>query len=223
MDVLSTGTVLDRLVDESAGQSDDSSSEADSMLVDETLEKPSSHLPEVDELRTLYQAALIIKNTIRQPATVMDCPWPPTADNLTLSSAKVIIPIELYNLLARIVGVSDDLIATNYVKVDNTAEVKLTSICQDIIYLASKGRTQTLKSLALCMTVRHLTGLSQLLSIINKLGHSASVDTIIGLETSLAELRLVNEHDSVPHGFSKSMLTILVWDNIDFGEETLSE
>ena len=73
------------------------------------------------------------------------------------------------------------------------------------------------------MTVRHLTGSSRLLSIINKLGHSASVDTIIGLETSLAELRLVNEHDSVPHGFSKSMLTILVWDNIDFGEETLSE
>ena len=60
------------------------------------------------------------------------------------------------------------------------------------------------------------------MSILNKLGHCASWQTVISLDTSLAQLQLEDGSEKIPQGFSKQVPTILVWDNIDFGEETLS-
>ena len=211
--------MLDRFNDEfSARSSEGSSEENEDNIIEDNGKKQSC---DVIKIKSVYEAALIVKAAIQQQSSAMDCPWPPTAEDLTLSSAKGIIPFELYNLFAWIVGFSDDPRSTNYVEVDKNADLKLTSLCQDIIYLSFKGRILTPKSLALGMTIRHLTGSSRLLSIINKLGHSASVDTIIGLETSLAELHL-NKQKLIPHAFARGVPTTLVWDNIDFGEETLS-
>jgi len=70
------------------------------------------------------------------------------------------------------------------------------------------------------MSIRHLTGSACLLSLVNRLGHCASANTVITLETSLAELQLSSQ--PVPKGFAESVPTIAVWDNIDFGEETRS-
>ena len=47
------------------------------------------------------------------------------------------------------------------------------------------------------------------------------VDATVDFETSLAELRLLEGQESIPQEFAKNMLTILIWDNLDFGEETL--
>lgn len=60
------------------------------------------------------------------------------------------------------------------------------------------------------------------MTLLNKLGHCASWDTVLSLDTSLAQLTLMEGSDKVPKGFSKRAPTTLVWDNIDFGEETLS-
>ena len=87
--------------------------------------------------------------------------------------------------------------------------------------MASNCRKQTPKSLYLGLTVRHLTGSSQLLTMLSRLGHCHSVTSVIGYETSFAELQLQTESE-IPPGFSKCKPTVLVWDNIDFGEETLS-
>ncbi|KAL7382446.1 hypothetical protein ABVT39_022502 [Epinephelus coioides] len=65
-------------------------------------------------------------------------------------------------------------------------------------------------------------GSSRIVSLLNKLGHCVSWDTIMCLDTSLAQLTLVEGRDKIPKGFSKTAPTTLVWDNIDFGEETLS-
>ena len=73
----------------------------------------------------------------RTPA--LDCPWPPTPADLMLASVEDTIPIELNNLLAWSVGLSDDLIMTNFVEIDDDTNVTFASFCQDIVYLASKG------------------------------------------------------------------------------------
>ena len=96
---------------------------------------------------------------------------------------------------------------------------KILSISQDIIYLASKGKKQTPESLSLGLTVRHLTGSSQLLHTIHQYGHCASPHTIRMYETSLAVCRL-ESNEQIPRGFSAGKLFTVVWDNIDFNKET---
>ncbi|KAJ8030514.1 hypothetical protein HOLleu_26961 [Holothuria leucospilota] len=171
-------------------------------------------------MRTLYNAGLIIRNAVKD-APSMTGPWPPTSDDLSLESAKELVPAKLFNLMAWCTGATEEPSLTAYVEVSDEHYVRLMSLCQDIIYLASKGKKQTPKSLCLGLTVRHLTGSSQLLSLLNKFGHCSSWDTVIGLETSLAQLQLATSH-LVPKGFAVKTPTVLVWDNIDFGEETVS-
>ena len=79
----------------------------------------------------------------------------------------------------------------------------------------------TPKSLALGMSTRHLTGSSKLINLLNGLGHCSSRDTLQRLETSLAFMH-ANDALGVPNGAVSHQFTILVWDNIDFSEETMS-
>lgn len=151
----------------------------------------------------------------------MSSPWPPTSNDLNVRAAESIVPVELYNLLAWCIGASNEPTIAEKVSVSDEIHLKLLSICQDIVYLSSKGKLQTPKSLCLGLTIRHLTGSSQVLSLLSRLGHCSSKDTIVRLETSLAQLQLL-EGAKIPAGFSKNVHTVLVWDNIDFGEETLS-
>ena len=69
--------------------------------------------------------------------------------------------------------------------------------------------------------LRHLTGSSQLIRLLSSFGNCASYDTVVGLETSLAQHQLATS-SQIPSGFSKGKPTVLVWDNIDFGEEIAS-
>ncbi|KAG8182862.1 hypothetical protein JTE90_002278 [Oedothorax gibbosus] len=97
---------------------------------------------------------------------------------------------------------------------------KILSIAQDIIYMSFKGRRQTPKHLALGLTIRHLTGSSQLIGLLNGLGHCVSHSTVLLHDTALA-LKQLNENALIPDGFKTETFTTLVWDNNDFCEETL--
>lgn len=151
----------------------------------------------------------------------MSCPWPPTAEDLNVTEAQTVVPLELYNLVSWIIGATEEPTLEHFVNIADDLHLKVLSVCQDIVYLASKGRKQTPKSLCLGLTVRHLTGSSRIVSLLNKLGHCASWDTVLSLDTSLAQLTLMEDRDKVPKGFSKRAPTTLVWDNIDSGEETI--
>ena len=75
----------------------------------------------------------------------MACPWPPTAENLNVSDAKSVVPVELYNLIAWIIGATEEPTLDCYVAIADDVNLKVLSICQDIVYLASKGLKQTPK------------------------------------------------------------------------------
>ncbi|GBO08931.1 hypothetical protein AVEN_6508-1 [Araneus ventricosus] len=70
------------------------------------------------------------------------------------------------------------------------------------------------------MTVRHLTGSAKLTGLLSGLGHSVSQSTILQLDTDMALLQLKNQ-SIFPKNFIPNVFTTLVWDNSDFGEETL--
>ena len=101
---------------------------------------------------------------------------------------------------------------------DEKLAIKVFSICQDLIYNNSKGKTQTPKSLALAMSVRQISGCSGLISILNGLGHCVSLSSTMGYDTALAQLTM-NTSDNIPREFVAKEATNLVYDNIDFQKD----
>ena len=174
---------------------------------------------DADIVRIIYNAGMFLKAEVNESPGLL-CPWPPLASDLGLSAVKGLVPVALYNFLAWVVGASDEPAIEDFVRLPEDVELKIFSLCQDIILLASKGKKQTPKSLCLGMTIRHLTGSSQLLNVMNKFGHCASRETVVRYETSIAELQIQQSANSIPAGFSRHVPTTIVWDNIDFGQET---
>ena len=172
----------------------------------------------LESRRNLYLAGQQLQGLVSDTPTLSV--WPPTADDIK-ESAKKIIPPRLFNFLAWITGVSDAIEFDNFLETDDDTERKLLSIAQDIVYLSSKGRKTMPKHVALGMTLRHMTGSSSIIGILNGLGHSASHSAVLQHDTALANKQLACD-TIIPEGFRKKVPTTVIWDNNDFMEETPS-
>ena len=67
----------------------------------------------------------------------------------------------------------------------------------------------------------HMTGSSQLIQILNGFGHSTSHSSTLEHNTASAHCQLSLEELADPKGIKDGKFTTLVWDNINFGGETL--
>ena len=155
---------------------------------------------------------------------IFKLPWPPNSQNLTLSTAEDAVPPLLYNFLASACGLTDQATLPDALELNKLSPAdhsKLLSICQDIVNLQSHGKVTTPKSLSLGISVKHRTGSSDLIRLLHSLGHCVSYDTVARAETAIAMGKLQNPV-AIPPGFSKGKLLIMVYDNIDFMEQTLS-
>lgn len=85
-----------------------------------------------------------------------------------------------------------------------------------------RGRWLMPKHTALAMAVRHMTGSAQVIGILNGLGHCSSHSQVLEHDTALAELQLERGGTYIPPSIVPEISVTLVWDNNDFGEETLS-
>ncbi len=72
------------------------------------------------------------------------------------------------------------------------------------------------------MAVRHMTGSAQLIGLLNGLGHCSSNSQVLEHDTALAHLQIERGDIYIPPNISAEVPATLVWDNNDFGEETLS-
>lgn len=63
--------------------------------------------------------------------------------------------------------------------------VRIHSICDDIIYSIHKGRIKPAKHMKLGMTVKSLTNSKKIIQLLNRLGHSIGYTTIEELETEM--------------------------------------
>ena len=127
------------------------------------------------------------------------------------------MPSILYNMLAWTCGLSEN---PSDQKVDVSKELnrRILSIGQDILFLANP-RSPTSKHFLLRTAVKQITGSKRVIDILHVLGHSAAYSTIQRLETDIAEFQLLRP---VPSTLHCQQFTTLIWDNIDFLEETVS-
>lgn len=175
-----------------------------------------------DDSRVLYHAAMTLKEIIQKTSKrYPKLPWPPTAGDLTLENGTSVVPHQLFNFIAWISGMSSQ---PSDERVDVTSEDsrKIVSTCQDIITLATRGRWLMPKQCSLAMAVQHMTGSAQLIGLLNGLGHCSSNSQVLEHDTALAHLQMERGEIYIPEKISAEVPVTLVWDNNDFGEETLS-
>lgn len=105
------------------------------------------------------------------------------------------------------------------------ARLKL-SCYQDIICAVSHGKIKTPKSILFPRIIKMLTNFTELINITNWFGHGVSYTITEELDTENAFLKIDknSEGDGIvlPDGCQKDVFTIVVADNIDCMEETLS-
>lgn len=147
-ETLSTDTVLDMLSSGAETTQSSKMSQTDS----ETEKRTTKLQTTTEDTRTLYTAALLLKRLLSD-SPGMSCPWPPTAEDFNVTKAQTVVPLELYNLVSWIVGATEEPTLDHFVNIADDMDLKVLSVCQDIVYLASKGRKQTPKSLCLGLTV----------------------------------------------------------------------
>lgn len=139
-----------------------------------------------------------------------------------MEAASNLVPNELFNVIAWTTGMATD-ITTDALRVSVSVEDshKILSSCQDMMNLAMRGRVLMPKHSFLAMAVRHLTGSTQLMGILNGLGHCSSNSQVLEHDTALAQLQVQRGNTYIPPNMHVKVPATLVWDNNDFGEETL--
>lgn len=148
--------------------------------------------------------------------------WPPVASDITGDSVRTVVSPIIFNFMAWVVGFSDEPLLNDYLEVNEKEAVKVFSICQDLVNVSSRGKIQTPKSLSLAMAIRQISGCTSLIHILHGLGHCVSVSSTMAYDSALAQLT-INTSNIVPKDFVPGEHVNLVYDNIDFKEESVKQ
>ena len=172
-------------------------------------------------LKEMYFSALSLREFFRDcTAKHWYTTWPPVAADINVANIKNLVPPVIFNFFAWALGFSDDPEESKYINLEDDRSLKLFSVCQDLLYIFSSGRTQTPKSLALAMAVRQISGCSNLITLLNGFGHCVSLSSTMANDTALKLAQLsLNASNVIPKGFIAEHHVNVVYDNIDFGEE----
>ena len=104
-------------------------------------------------------------------------PWPPSADFPV--SDNVRRPSCLEGFLECLLPVKSDS--------SENRQRLVTSFAQDICKAVTNGKWTLPKHLLLGMTLRHLTGSAEVITLVNRFGHCASYSRVIELETAMCK------------------------------------
>lgn len=186
---------------------------------DEKLETTDGIDMETEVLSWLFRVSLKVHNDIKTTeghAAIGD---------IDIEHAEKVVPQSLY-MLVHLLSTGDIKDETNE---DSEIKAKVLSICQDLVFLASKGRKLTPKHIGLGLTVHQATRSKELVDLLYSAGHSVSYDAVLRMDTSIANNVLQRYRDNnkvfVPCNFpgaSSTDCNHYAIDNIDMNEETLS-
>ena len=167
----------------------------------------------IEEEKLLLSAKTVQKEIREMDDTI---PWPPEPSDL--GPEKFCMPRTLELFLTTLLQNRKGLLVEK-------SEIVKNSIAQDIVYAVTNGRVKTPKSILLPTMVKSLTNNTEIIDVLNKLGHGISY-------TSLMESQTENAYKIVEHQTNTNMIlpvdclketfTIYVADNIDRNEETIS-
>ena len=85
---------------------------------------------------------------------------------------------------------------------------RIQSICQDIIFLSSRGHKLTPKHFGIGLTVHQATRSKQLVQLLHTAGHSVNYDTVLRMDNTIANDALERYKESgnvlVPGNFTRT-------------------
>ncbi|XP_028419097.1 uncharacterized protein LOC114544759 [Dendronephthya gigantea] len=169
-------------------------------------------------LKELYTVGMTLKSELQDQASTWYENWPPLASDITAENVRKVVTPCLFNFMTWLLGFSDDPEDTDYIELEEKTTAKVFSLCQDLVYVANKGKVQTPKSLALAIAVRQISGCSGLINILNGFGHCVSLSSTMAYDSAIAQTT-INTSNILPREFVATEYVNLVYDNIDFGEE----
>ena len=186
------------------------SSEIKGQAIESAFENAAS------ESKRLEEAALSLRRVIQcAQKGSKEMPWPPTPR--FLQSDTICPPKQLLDFLS-------NLISSNKKNSDSQKKQRLTmSFAQDICQAATGGEWQMPKHILLGMTLRHLTGSAEVITLLNRFGHCVSYSMVLEIETAVCRGICASE-SAVPATIQTdtNLVTHLCWDNFDLVEETPS-
>jgi len=166
------------------------------------------------ENRVLAEAAAILRRNIESTHhNAKATPWPPSASYLQTEATKP--PSSLLEFLTLLITGKSLELSTD------KAKRVCGSFAEDICSATTRGRWNAAKYQLLGLTLHHLTGKAEVVTILHRYGHCTSYTGILELETAMANQ--VQQPDSLlPSNISLTgnKGTHLCWDNFDLNEET---
>lgn len=113
-------------------------------------------------------------------SSALDLPWPPTVESLKERDEQ--IPYLLKLFFSTMMESRSDKSSSNIVK-------RLTnSFCSDILFSISRGKFLTSKHASVGLGLHSMTGMKKPVQLLHRLGHSASYEQLLRIETAQAEL-----------------------------------
>ena len=150
---------------------------------------------------------------------------PLNVKDLQLSTAKILLPETLYWLIRWIIT-GEQYSEPSFSSSASTSadKRKILMTAQDLVHCASNARIKLPKHIGLGMSVKHLNGSKQLVTLPNRMGHCSSYDEIEQVETFLANESLAKVDVSgviIPTNINPGAFIQMAADNNDINEETM--
>ena len=167
-----------------------------------------------DNEKLIMNAGEILRSEIKKIKPSM--PWPPEPQDLTKDKVHINHFADIFfNVLLSGSPKGSTVTRVNRLKM---------SFYQDMVYAVSNGAIKTVKSILYPMAIKSLTNNTELLRLNNLLGHGVSYSMLEEIETAAAIATIDKQTCSVyvPESCAVKIFTLLVYDNIDRRELTLS-
>ena len=216
------GPLVERCLQLEAAAEQPSSDEDISIddIVDEAVTREDA-----SEASHLFAAAMILRRELLSLKNQI--PIPPDPSNI--SENELNLPVCLYNFLCwTICGDQscENLGLSEKVKGVSTAiRRRILSIGQDLVYCTSRGKVKTPKHVALPLALKHITGSTRAVTILNRFGHGISESQLSEYESAMAYRQIQQQEAhmaTVPSNIKSFGFTVFCWDNNDIHEETPS-
>ena len=140
-----------------------------------TRSQPHMHFSsEPSPTTDLFKAVLFLRSEILCMADTV--PVPPRPSDVT--EKNIHVPNSLFNFIAWVllgdVGKSAP-VTLERLEVESKSDNRLVlSLAQDFIHCATRGRKKIPKHLALPLAIKHMTGSTRVVTLLNRLGHGLS-------------------------------------------------
>ena len=190
---------------------------ADSLSRSDLVKRTHALRVELDTMRAhsvelVVQTAILLRSEIKRNETNQT--WPPDVEE-----DKDIVPESVSKFLQTLLTGK-----VAYSQLSDRVDRLTNSLGSDLVFAVTGGQTKPPKHIMLPFAVKSLTGNTELIRTLNRLGHGVSYSQVEEIDTALCLQKRERSQTGValPSNIYHGIFTTLAWDNIDRLEETTS-